>query len=71
MHTLLFKFTNMHSTVAQDALVYAASIDLFVHNKIDCSQTSDCTLEFDTAQDCLFASIALSNRSSYTVHILS
>jgi len=67
MHTLLLDFTPVTNTQAIDALVYALSIDLFVLNKIECTQPSHDRLEFESDRDCTIAQLILSGNSRYTV----
>ena len=67
MHTLLLDFTPVTNTQAIDALVYALSIDLFVLNRIECTQPSHDVLEFESDRDCTIAQLILSGNSRYTV----
>ena len=66
-HILKFNFETITNTQAIDALVYALSIDLLLTNKILCSQPSHNTLEFDSAQHCMLAQLALSSDSRFSV----
>jgi len=66
-HTLQFNFHTVTNQQAIDALVYALSIDLFVNNKIECSQPTADRLEFNTDAHCMLAQLALSNDSRYTL----
>jgi hypothetical protein len=67
MHTLEFNFHTITNEVAIDALVYALSIELLTTNGIDCAQPQANRLEFDTAAQCTFAQLALSDNSTYTI----
>ena len=67
MRTLLLDFTPVTNTQAIDALVYALSIELFVHNRIECTQPSYDRLEFESDRDCTIAQLILSGNSRYTV----
>jgi len=67
MHTLQLDFTPVTNTQAIDALVYALSIELFVHNHIESYQPSYNLLEFESDQLCTFAQLILSGNSRYTV----
>jgi hypothetical protein len=67
MYTLKFNFHTVTNTAAIDALVYALSIDLFVHNRIECTQPEYDCLEFESEAHCVLAQLKLSNSSRYTV----
>ena len=67
MYTLEFNFHTITNEVAIDALVYALSIELLTANGIDCTQPQANRLEFDTAAQCTFAQLALSDNSRYSV----
>ena len=67
MHTLEFNYHTITNEVAIDALVYALSIELLTTNGIDCAQPQANRLEFDTAAQCTFAQLALSDNSTYTI----
>ena len=66
-HTLKFNFHTVTNNAAVDALVHALSIDLFVHNRIECTQPSHDRLEFTSDRDCTIAQLILSGNSRYTV----
>ena len=66
-HTLQFNFHTVTNLQAVDALVYALSIDLFVHNRIECAQPRADQLEFSTDAHCTFAQLALSADSRFTL----
>ena len=67
MYTLLLDFTPVTNTQAIDALVYALSIELYVHNGLESYQPSYNVLEFASDKDCTFAQLILSGNSRYTV----
>ena len=67
MHKLKLEFHPVTNIQAIDALVFALSIDLFVHNRIECTQPSHDVLEFESARDCAFAQLVLCGNSRYTV----
>ena len=66
-HTLQFNFHTITNHQALDALVYALSVDLFVNNRIECSQPTADRLEFDTDAHCMLAQLALSSDSRYSL----
>jgi len=68
-HTLVFNFTTITNTQAIDALVFALSIDLFVHNRIESTQPSYNCLEFANSAHCMLAQLALSNDSRFVVSV--
>ena len=70
MYTLKLIYRDFRTQHFKESITYAASIDLFVHNKIDSSQSSASELVFDTARDRLFASLVLADHKHFTVQIL-
>ena len=68
-HTLVFNFRTITNTQAIDALVFALSIDLFVHNRIESTQPSYNCLQFENSQHCMLAQLALSNDSRFVVSV--
>ena len=66
-HTLQFNFDTITNHQAIDALVYALSIDLFINNKIECSQPTADRLEFSTDAHCMLAQLALSADSRFSL----
>ena len=70
MHTLKLIYTDFRTQHFKESITYAASIDLFVHNKINSSQSSVTELVSDNSRDCLFASLALADSAYFTVEIL-
>ena len=66
-HTLQFNFDTITNHQAIDALVFALSIDLFVHNRIECTQPSYNCLEFVSSAHCVLAQLALSNDRRFSV----
>ena len=69
-HTLCFNFDTVTNQQAIDALVHALTIDLFINNKIECTQPCADRLEFTSSKDCTFAQLALADDSRYTVQRL-
>jgi len=67
---LLFNFNTITNQQAIDALVFALSIDLLVHNKIECSQPNYNILEFTTSAHCMLAQLALSCDSRFIVSVV-
>jgi ribosomal protein L17 len=70
-HTLEFNFDTVTNTQAIDALVFALSIDLLVHNRIECTQPCANQLEFTSDAHCTFAQLVLCSDSRYSVTRLS
>lgn len=68
-HTLVFNFGTITCTQAIDALVFALSIDLFVHNRIESIQPSYNCLQFTNSAHCMLAQLALSNDSRFVVSV--
>ena len=66
-HTLQFNFHTVTNQQAIDALVHALTIDLFINNKIECTQPCADRLEFESDSHCTLAQLALSNDSRYTL----
>lgn len=71
MHTLQFNFHTITNHQAIDALVFALSIDLLVHNKIECTQPNYNSLEFTTSAHCMLAQLALSCDSRFIVNVVA
>jgi len=67
---LLFNFNTITNQQAIDALVFALSIDLLVHNKIECTQPNYNILEFTTSKHCMLAQLALSCDSRFIVSVV-
>ena len=68
-HTLVFNFCTITNHQAIDALVFAVSIDLFVHNRIESTQPRYNCLEFTNSAHCMLAQLALSNDSRFSVSV--
>jgi hypothetical protein len=66
-HTLQFNFHTVTNQQAIDALVHALSIELFINNRIECSQPTADRLEFSTDAHCMLAQLALSNDSRFSL----
>ena len=66
-HTLEFNFHTITNTQAIDALVYALSIQLFLNNRIECTQPCANQLAFDTEAHCTIATLALCDPARYTL----
>ena len=66
-HTLQFNWHTVTNHQAIDALVYALSIELFINNRIECSQPTADRLEFSTDAHCMLAQLALSADSRFSV----
>ena len=66
MHILQFEFYSIANSLAQDSIVYAASVELFLRN-IHTVQLDSTTLEFESDADLMYAVLLLSDRQLYTV----
>ncbi len=66
-NTLEFNFDTITNTQAIDALVYALSIDLFINNRIECTQPQANQLVFESDTHCTFAQLALCSDTRYTL----
>ena len=71
MHTLEFNFHTITNHQAIDALVFALSIDLLVHNKIESTQPNYNTLEFESEAYCMLAQLTLSCDSRFIVNVVA
>ena len=70
MHTLEFDFHTITNEVAIDALVYALSIEMLTQCGIESYQPCANRLQFESAAHCTLATLALANRSRYTINIV-
>ena len=68
-HTLQFNFHTVTNHQAIDALVHALTIDLFINNKIECTQPCADRLVFASARDCMFAQLVLSSDTRFVVSV--
>ena len=66
-HTLKFNFHTITNATAIDALVYALSIELFLRNRIECTQPTEDSLVFESDAHCTFAQLALCADTRFTV----
>ena len=66
-HTLEFNFHTVTNQQAIDALVHALSIELFINNRIECSQPTADRLEFGTDAHCMLAQLALCSDSRFSL----
>ena len=67
LHTLKFNFHTVTNNAAVDALVHALSIDLYIKHGIECAHPSAECLVFESARDCTFAQLALSDDTRFTL----
>ena len=67
MRTIEFNFHTITNTQAIDALVFALSIELFLNNRIECTQPCADRLEFESEAHCTLAQLALCSDSRYSL----
>jgi len=68
-HALQFNFDTITNHQAIDALVHALTIDLFINNRIECTQPCADRLVFASARDCVFAQLVLCSDTRFVVSV--
>jgi len=69
LHNLELEFHRVTDTQTQDLYTHIALLELELNHGVTVAQTSQNTLEFETAQDRTFAQLVLSRFSQFTARI--
>lgn len=70
MCCLALEYTEILDPYAQDLYTHIAALELFLKHGIDCVQTSEHTLEFDTERDRSFAVLVLADFPQFTARLV-
>jgi hypothetical protein len=67
---LALEYENVLDARTQDLYTHIAALELFLQHGIDCVQSSEHTLEFESERDRSFAVLVLSAFSQFTARLV-
>lgn len=70
-HCIRLNWATVTTAQAVDALTHVVGTDLLLRYGIDTTQSSQDTLEFESSRHAVFAALALSNDSRFTLELVS